>query len=136
MANRVHQPRCQRKYTAAGSPADAALLRETAIDLLRLLAPFAPHAAEELWERSGGRYSVHNQPWPRYDEAMLRRDTVEIGIQVNSRMRAHMDVDAGLSDEEVGALALKEEKVMRALDGKEVKKVIVVKGRLVNIVAG
>ncbi|MGI5908250.1 MAG: leucine--tRNA ligase [Christensenellales bacterium] len=124
------------KYIDAGGPADAALLRETAIDLLRLLAPFAPHAAEELWERSGGRYSVHNQRWPRYDEAMLRRDTVEIGIQVNSRMRAHMDVDAGLSDEEVGALALKEEKVMRALDGKEVKKVIVVKGRLVNIVAG
>ena len=123
------------RYIDAPGPPDSALLREIGNDLLRLLAPFAPHAAEELWERTGGTYSIHNHPWPRFDEARLQRDKVQIAIQVNSKLRAHMDVDAGLADDEVGALALQEEKIVCALEGRDVKKVIVIKGRLVNIVA-
>jgi leucyl-tRNA synthetase len=113
---------------------DGKRIRETALDLLRLLAPFCPHAAEELWERMGQRYSVHDQPWPAFDEAMLRRDTVELGIQVNSKLRAHIEVEADASDDAIRALALADQKVQRALEGKTVKKVIVIKRRLVNIV--
>lgn len=124
------------KYIDAPGPVQGALLTETCRDLLRLLAPFAPHAAEELWERMHGPYSIHNQPWPQFDEAMLSRASVEIGIQVNSKLRAHMVIDAGLSDDEIRALVLRDEKIQRAVEGKTIKKFIVIKGRLVNIVVG
>lgn len=113
---------------------DGRLIRETTLDLLQLLAPFCPHAAEELWERMGQRYSIHDQPWPAFDEAMLRRDTVELGIQVNSKLRAHIEAEADASDDAIRELALADQKVRRALEGKTVKKVIVIKRRLVNIV--
>ncbi|MFZ5975826.1 MAG: leucine--tRNA ligase [Bacillota bacterium] len=124
------------KYIDAPGHTNTGLTVETGRDLLRLLAPFAPHAAEELWESMYGAYSIHNEPWPRYDESMLLRDTVEIGIQVNSKLRAHMVINAGLGDDEIRGLVLANEKVQRAIENKTIRKIIVIKGRLVNIVVG
>lgn len=103
-------------------------------EFLKLLAPFAPHISEELWQQLGNGESIFLQPWPSYDEAMLVDDTVEIPVQVNGKVRARLEVATDASDEDVRAAALASEKVRASLDGKEPKKIIVVKGRLVNIV--
>ena len=102
---------------------------------LQLLAPFAPHVAEELWFELGEKKSIHLSGWPEYDETKLVSDTVTIVVQVNSKNRAEIVVSRDAKREEVEALALKEEKVIAHLAGAVPKKVIYVPGRLVNIVA-
>ncbi|MFW6096585.1 MAG: leucine--tRNA ligase [Chloroflexota bacterium] len=108
---------------------------DEAVDsLLLLLAPFAPHISEELWARRGRPYSIHEQDWPTWDEEIAREETVTLVVQVNGKVRAKVDVPAGIEDEEAQRIALQEENVQRWLDGKSPRKVIVVPGRLVNIV--
>jgi len=102
--------------------------------LIRLLAPFAPHIAEELWARRGGAYSVHQQSWPTYDPALTVDDTIDLVVQVNGKVRDRIVVSAEVDDEEARRLALQSERVQRYLNGEPPKKVIVVPGRLVNIV--
>jgi leucyl-tRNA synthetase len=102
--------------------------------LLRLMAPITPHIAEELWTRSGKPYSVHTQPWPKADEAAAREDEVTLVVQVNGKLRDRITVPAGLSEAEAKERALASEAVRQALGGKEPKQVIVVRGKLVNIV--
>lgn len=104
-------------------------------DLMLLLAPFAPHFAEELWEQLGLPYSVFNQRWPEYDEKALNRQEVEYGVQVNGKVRARVTLPAELDAKEVESAALADESIQRAIEGKTVKKVIVVRN-IVNIVAG
>ena len=104
-------------------------------DLLLILAPFAPHFAEELWEQAGYPYSIFNQEWPQYDEASLTRQEVEYGVQVNGKIRARITLPAGLSAEEVEKAAMEQQAVQNAMAGKSVKKVIVVRN-IVNIVVG
>ncbi len=115
---------------------DAALERELAEKLTLLLAPFAPHLAEELWEALGHAESVHRQPWPSYDPALLVAETVEIAVQVNGRVRARLTVDRSLPREELERLVLADERVHRFLEGRRVRQVVVVPGRLVNVVVG
>ncbi len=108
---------------------------DEAIDsLLLLLAPFAPHISEELWALRGRPYSIHEQDWPAWDEEIAREETITLVVQVNGKVRAKVDVPAGIEDEEAERIALQEENVQRWLDGKSPRKVIVVPGRLVNIV--
>jgi leucyl-tRNA synthetase len=102
--------------------------------LLRLMAPITPHIAEELWTRSGKPYSVHTQPWPKADEAAAREDEVTLVVQVNGKLRDRITVPAGLSEAEAKERALASEAVRKALGGKPPKQVIVVRGKLVNIV--
>jgi leucyl-tRNA synthetase len=102
--------------------------------LIRLLAPFAPHIAEELWERQGGEFSVHQQPWPTYDPALTVDETVTLVIQVNGKVRDRIAVPAGITDDDARQRALESERVQHLLDGKQPRKMIVVPGRLVNIV--
>ena len=102
---------------------------------LQLLAPFAPHVAEELWTVFGEKKSIHVSGWPAYDASKLVSETVTIVVQVNSKNRAELQVARELSADEVKALALALDKVQRALAGATPKKVIYVPGRLVNIVA-
>ncbi|HOQ99603.1 MAG TPA: leucine--tRNA ligase [Anaerolineae bacterium] len=99
-----------------------------------LLAPFAPHIAEELWEREGMPYSVHQQRWPAYNPRFLVRPTVTLVIQVDGKVRDRMQATAGLSEAQARDLALASEKVQRVLDGREVADIIVVPDRLVNVV--
>ena len=113
---------------------DAPIARDAADEFVRLLAPFAPHIAEELWEKLGHRESIAYAPWPAADAAMLVAETVTIAVQVNGKRRAEVEVPAQADDDAVRAAALANENVQRHLEGKAPRKVIVVKGRLVNIV--
>ncbi|MCW5838736.1 MAG: leucine--tRNA ligase [Anaerolineales bacterium] len=101
---------------------------------LRLMAPVTPHIAEELWAQSGKPYSVHMQPWPQADEAAAREDEITLVVQVNGKLKDRITLPAGLSDEEAKVQALASEAVIKALEGKTPRQVIVVKGKLVNIV--
>ncbi|MEJ2211291.1 MAG: leucine--tRNA ligase [Anaerolineae bacterium] len=102
--------------------------------LILLLAPFAPHLAEELWARRGGAYSVHQQAWPAYDPALAADEVVTLVVQVNGKVRDRLQVPAGIADEEARQRALASERVREYLDGKEPENIIVVPGRLVNVV--
>jgi leucyl-tRNA synthetase len=101
---------------------------------LLLLAPFAPHIAEELWEKLGHGESLTYEPWPVYDPARLRQSTVEVVLQVNGKLRGKIDVAAGAGEQDLEKLALANPVVRKYAEGKTVVKVIVVKDRLVNIV--
>jgi leucyl-tRNA synthetase len=99
------------------------------------LAPYAPHLAEELWEKLGHKQTLAYEPWPGFDEALLKEDTVTVVLQVNGKLRDRMDVPAQISRDELEKLALANERVQEHLAGKQIKKVIVVPGKLVNIAA-
>jgi leucyl-tRNA synthetase len=102
--------------------------------LIRLLAPLAPHIAEELWARRSGAFSVHQQPWPAYDPALTMDETVTLVVQVNGKVRDRIVVPAGIREEEARRLALESQPVQRSLDGRLPQRVVVVPGRLVNVV--
>ena len=107
---------------------------ETADIYLRMLAPVCPHIAEELWERLGKPYSVHTTAWPKVDEEAAKDDMITLIVQVNGKLRDRIIVEPGISDDEAERLALASENVQQALEGRPVRKVIVVPGRLVNVV--
>ncbi|MCJ7605131.1 MAG: leucine--tRNA ligase, partial [Dehalococcoidales bacterium] len=102
--------------------------------LLLLVAPTAPHLAEELWHRRGYEYSIHNQAWPEWDEAYVVRDDFTLVVQVNGKVRGKVTVPVTVTEEEAYALAAEQEKAKPFLEGKPVVKVIYVPGKLINIV--
>ncbi len=104
------------------------------MNLLKLLAPITPHIAEELWHEVGGKDSVHLQTWPSYDSDALVSDVVEIVVQVNGKLRDKFQAPPDTPKEQLERLALESPKVQAQLDGKQVVKVIVVPGKLVNLV--
>ncbi len=108
--------------------------REAIRTLLLLLAPSAPHIAEELWALLGYPYSIHNQDWPRFDEELAREDVVTVAVQVNGKLRDKLIVPADISEGEVTALALASERVRPYTEAAVVRKVIYVPGRIVSIV--
>jgi leucyl-tRNA synthetase len=112
----------------------AAEYEEAVKTLLLLLAPVAPHLAEELWARLGLPYSIHNHPWPAYDEALARAEEITLVVQVNGKVRDRIQVPAGIDEAEARGRALESPAVQRLLAGKEPRQVIVVPGRLVNVV--
>ncbi len=122
------------KYDKDVKVKNVELLEEVLIDLIKLVAPFAPHFSEEMWEKMGLKYSVFNESWPVWEESALAKDMVEIAVQVNGAIRCKLDVPSDAGDKEVEEITLANEKVKVFTKGKEIKKVIVVKGRLVNIV--
>jgi leucyl-tRNA synthetase len=99
-----------------------------------LLAPFAPHIAEELWSKLGHTGTIAYEPWPLFDEGKMKRDTVELVVQVNGKVRAKLNVEPGLSEERLQELALGEPGVRRHLDGKKIERIVVVKNKLVSLV--
>lgn len=103
--------------------------------LIRSIAPFMPHLSEECWSALGGEGLVATAPWPQLDNAMLVEDEVTLPIQVNGKRRGEITVPASLSKDDIEAAALSEPNIVRTLDGQTVRKVIVVPGRIVNIVA-
>ena len=115
----------------AGHAAQSLAMRTMA----QLMAPFTPHLAEEVWARQDGTGLVLDAPWPEADEAMLVSDTVTLPVQVNGKRRAEISVPADLGREAIEELALAEAGVVRALAGASPRKVIVVPGRIVNVVA-
>ncbi len=105
-------------------------------DFLLLLAPFAPHIAEELHAKANGRDStLAYQPWPSHDEAHLVESTIEMAVQVNGKLRDRIQIPADMDKSDIERIAMESENVQRHTEGKNVKKVIVIPGKLVNIVA-
>ena len=112
----------------------ATLPRAILLHFCEVLSPYASHIAEELWQRLGGDGLVCQRSWPAHDDALVVDDSVTLGVQVNGKRRDEIVVATGASDEEVKAIALASPTVQKFMEGQPAKKVIVVKGRLVNIV--
>ncbi|MBW4632662.1 MAG: leucine--tRNA ligase [Iphinoe sp. HA4291-MV1] len=121
---------------AEASCKDSPIYAEGIQTLMVLLAPFAPHIAEELWNQLGSTESVHKQVWLKYDEFALVTDEITLVIQVNGKKRADLQVPAQADKAELEKYARESENVQRFIEGKEIKKVIVVPGKLVNFVVG
>jgi len=127
----------EERVARAPSPAEAVrpeLLFDTQRSLVLLLAPFAPHLAHELWEMLGEKGSLLRAPWPDYDPALAKEDEIEIPVQINGKLRGLIVVPADSSESVIRESALATEKVTAAIAGKQIVKVIVVPGKLVNIV--
>jgi leucyl-tRNA synthetase len=122
------------KASLSVDPFPLALLADVQRNLVLLLAPFAPHLANELWEMLGEKGSLLRAPWPKYDSALAKEDEIEIPVQINGKLRGLIVVPAGSSDDAIRERALSDEKIKAAVAGKQVVKVIVVPGKLVNIV--
>ncbi|WP_299672142.1 leucine--tRNA ligase [uncultured Roseobacter sp.] len=120
--------------TLQKSKASHAAQREAVMTLAQLMSPMTPHLAEDIWAHQGGDGLIATAPWPKADEAMLVSDTVTLPIQVNGKRRAEITVPADMPKEEVEKAALADQAVIRTLDGASPKKIIVVPGRIVNVV--
>ena len=109
-------------------------LKETILDFIKLLAPFAPHFSEEQWQLLQMDTSVFNEKWPVFDKSALVKDEIEIAIQVNGKIKNRINIPSDLDQEGIKAAALADETIIQNTTGKTIVKVIVIKGRLVNIV--
>ncbi|MCA0940471.1 leucine--tRNA ligase [Salipiger pacificus] len=117
------------------SQAGAAAKKEAAKVLAQLMSPMTPHLSEEIWQLLGGEGLIANAAWPKADEAMLVEDSVTLPIQVNGKRRGELTVPKDMAKEEIEKLVLAHEAVVRTLEGAAPKKLIVVPGRIVNVVA-
>ena len=115
---------------------DVAVAREALEALIRMLAPFAPHISEELWEGFGHGESLARAKWPRCDAELASEEQIEVAVQVNGKLRSRLFARADVSDEELRRAALTDRKVVAAMTGKDVTKVVVIPRKLVNIVTG
>jgi leucyl-tRNA synthetase len=118
------------------SDEDLSVLKFSIENLILLLSPFSPHIAEELWEAAGNKPSVFEQPWPEWDEEAAKEEEIEMVVQVNGKLRARVMISAGTPDDEMKKLAMDDPRTKEIIGDKAIKKVIVVKGKLVNIVIG
>ncbi len=118
---------------AAGEVPDA-ILAGILRDLILLLAPFAPYLAFELWEKIGEQGNLLRAPWPKFDEALAREDEIEVPVQINGKLRVVIRVAAGTDEETLRDAAMAEEKIVAAVAGKNIVKMIIVPGKLVNLV--
>jgi len=121
------------KITDDSSSSAKAVFRDAMVNVVLLLSPFAPHIAEELWVELGHAPGVMNADWPVVNEEALKRDELQLVVQVNGKVRDKIKVASSASKEEIESTALAAEKVQQWLEGKTIRKVIVVPGRLVNI---
>jgi leucyl-tRNA synthetase len=115
-------------------PETAAVFREAIEALILLVSPFTPHLSEELWERLGHAGGIVAAGWPEWDEAAARDESVEIPVQVNGKVRGRVTVSADAADADIEAAALASAQVQPHIEGRQLVKVIVAKGRLVSIV--
>jgi leucyl-tRNA synthetase len=118
----------------AAPPQSVAVVREAIEALIRMLSPFAPHMCEELWEMIGHRDGLMKAVWPEFDAEVAKAEEIVIPVQVNGKVRSRLTVPAESSEKELEQLALADPAVMAHLAGKQVKKVVVAKGRLVSLV--
>jgi leucyl-tRNA synthetase len=116
--------------------ATVAVLKESVEALVRMISPFTPHMAEELWELLGHKGGIVAAGWPTFDEAVAKAEEVVIPVQINGKVRARLTVPADTTEDRLRELALTDPQVVRHLEGKAVRKIVVAGGRLVSIVAG
>jgi leucyl-tRNA synthetase len=115
-------------------PAPWSMFADVQRKLVLMLAPFAPYVAAELWEALGETSNLLREPWPEYNPALAKEEEIELAVQVNGKIRARITVPPDAEEARIRETALADEKVKAAIEGKEIAKVLVVKGRLVNIV--
>ncbi|HEY8767424.1 MAG TPA: leucine--tRNA ligase [Dehalococcoidia bacterium] len=115
-------------------PVDRDAWQDAVEKMLMMTAPLAPHIAEELWSRTGRPYSIHQQSWPEWDEALVLEDEITLIVQVNGKVRDRITAPADIAEADARALALASEQVQKHLGGKQPRQVIYVPGKLVNIV--
>ena len=123
-------------FEPRNDPKNAAVLREAVESVVRLLAPFVPHFSEELWEALGHAGGIELPGWPAWDPAAVMDEELLIVVQVNGKLRGRVVLPADAAEEAVKAAALADDKVKPWLEGKELRKVVYVPGKLVNIVVG
>ena len=104
--------------------------------LTLMLSPFAPHLCEEIWSMLGHGESLAYEPWPEYDEALCEEATVQMGVQVNGKVRDEITLPKDADEATAREIALSSEKVQKFVDGKDIKKFVYVPGRIVNVVVG
>jgi len=120
----------------ASTEEDFSVFRFAIEHLLLLLSPFSPHIAEELWEAIGNRPSIFEQSWPSWNEEAAREEQVELVIQINGKIRSKVMIPAGMSDDAIQQTALADRRIQEMTGTKAIRKILVVKGKLVNIVVG
>jgi leucyl-tRNA synthetase len=120
----------------AEASVDSGTWRECIKDFLLVLAPIAPHISEELWERTGHQYSIHQQSFPQWDDSLAAEETVTLVVQVNGKVRDRIQVPVDIAEKDAQELALSSPKVQALTQGKTINKAIYVPGRLVNVVVG
>ena len=121
------------QFRSAKGTIDPAVLREVFETVVRVMSPIVPHFSEELWSRMGHAESIFQAGWPEADEDIAQEDELEIPIQVNGKVKARMKVPAGISNEDLEKAAMDNADLLKHIEGKTVRKVIVVPGKLVNI---
>jgi leucyl-tRNA synthetase len=116
--------------------ATVAVLKEAVEALVRMISPFTPHMAEELWDMLGHTGGIVAAGWPAFEEAVAKAEELVVPVQINGKVRARLTVPADSSEERLREIALSDPQVVKHLEGKTVRKVVVAGGRLVSIVAG
>ena len=99
-----------------------------------MISPFAPHTAEELWEMTGHAGGIEKAAWPSFDERVAKAEEIVVPVQVNGKVRSRLTVPAGIEDAELQERALADPAVRPHIDGKTIKSVVIVKGKLINVV--
>jgi leucyl-tRNA synthetase len=122
--------------TELSSPQQGAVMKEALETMVQLLAPIVPHISEELWQRLGHTELLSSTSWPEYDRTAVVDEEVLVVVQVNGKLRSKITLPAGMDEDSLKAKALSDEKVQPFLEGLQVRKVICVPGKLVNIVVG
>ena len=122
------------KYISDTKVKNVKLLKEIAVKFIQVIAPFMPHFAEEMWSRFGKEFSVFNTLYPEVEEKYLKKDEIELAVQVNGSVRYKINIAAEADEETTKKKALENEKLKPYIEGKEIVKVIVIKGRIINIV--
>jgi leucyl-tRNA synthetase len=112
------------------------VVKEAVDALVRMISPFAPHMAEELWERLGHSTDITAAGWPAFEETVARADQIVVPVQVNGKVRGRVTVPADISEDKLREAALAEPQVAKYLGGKTIKKVVVINGRMVSVVTG
>jgi len=123
-------------HARGSGPVEREAWSEAAESLLLMLAPLAPHISEELWERTGREYSIHKQSWPGCDEDLAREEEVTLVVQVNGKVRDRIQVRSGIDEAQAKEIAQASPVVQKHVSGKDVRRIVCVPGKLVNIVLG
>jgi leucyl-tRNA synthetase len=120
-------------HSTAGN-ADKGELKETLIDFLKVLHPIMPHITQEFYSQFGFSAYLTDEQWPEFSEEYTKADIQTIVVQVRGKLKARLEVPVGISEDDLREMALKEEKVAKDVAGKEIRKVVIVPGRLINFV--
>ena len=115
-------------------PETLAVLRDALDALVVMISPFAPHSAEELWERLGHQGGLVRATWPSFDAAVAKADEVVVPVQINGKLRSRVTAPAGATEDQLRELALADETVRAHIAGRTIRKVVVAKGPLVSVV--